>query len=63
MFFHEEKETEKFFDAAVDYFKRTPADGVKIGKVHKIFSNGSDAIKLVADSKDLSPYFLTKHLK
>ncbi|XP_035708909.1 ionotropic receptor 25a isoform X1 [Folsomia candida] len=49
VFFYEESETVKHFDAAVDYINKNPVAGVKLGKVHRIFSNGSDAKNLVTD--------------
>lgn len=58
VFFYEESETVKHFDAAVDYINKNPVAGVKLGKVHRIFSNGSDAKNLVTDSMKSYIHFM-----
>jgi cystathionine beta-lyase/cystathionine gamma-synthase len=53
VFFYEEEEFVKHFNAAIEYIKTTPSLGITISSVTMVHSNGTDAVKLVTDRKDM----------
>jgi len=41
----------KHFDAAIDFIKQNPSNGLDVTVLKKVHSNGSEPVKLVTDCK------------